>query len=285
MQIEPKPAQIQSALFELFIKVVAILEREKIDYWLDFGTLLGAVRHKDFIPWDDDIDLAIPYESVNRVIDLIASDLSNLVTLAVPEEGNPVTVTCRIGLKGVFGVEKNLDSMGVSREYSPNVALDIFAMEFHSASFSMKKMRLWRAFLSKIWQVKRLAPFVSEEFVKAKYSSLGTWVVFMIALVPDKFLAFFTSPNCDKKVNSKKISHVIESSFANITVDSNTVYPLRHIDFRGLTCLAPNDAERYLSSIYGRDFMTIPSKSNRITHFDKILIERESPWREFFVSN
>ena len=64
------------------LKQLAILEevdricrKHKINYWLDGGTLLGAVRHGGFIPWDDDIDLGMLLPDLQRFIKIAPGEL------------------------------------------------------------------------------------------------------------------------------------------------------------------------------------------------------------------
>ncbi len=53
-----------------------VFRKHGIRYWLDWGTLLGAVRHKGFIPWDDDIDLAIPRSDYEKALEVLKKELS-----------------------------------------------------------------------------------------------------------------------------------------------------------------------------------------------------------------
>lgn len=60
---------IQLAIFD------KVCKKHNLRYWLDFGTLLGAVRHNGFIPWDDDMDVAMPREEYVKLKDVLESEL------------------------------------------------------------------------------------------------------------------------------------------------------------------------------------------------------------------
>ena len=52
--------RIQEKKIEILVDVVKFCNENNLIYWLDSGTLLGAIRHGGFIPWDDDIDIILP---------------------------------------------------------------------------------------------------------------------------------------------------------------------------------------------------------------------------------
>lgn len=65
---EGKLRSLQLGDIELLKVFHEICKKYKLSYWLDYGTLLGAVRHGDFIPWDDDLDVAMLREDYNQLI-------------------------------------------------------------------------------------------------------------------------------------------------------------------------------------------------------------------------
>ena len=61
-------SQVQQIIWDIMKELKPYLEERKIPYFMLGGTLLGAVRHQGFIPWDDDIDIGIPRAQYERFL-------------------------------------------------------------------------------------------------------------------------------------------------------------------------------------------------------------------------
>ena len=63
--------EIKSIEINILSYVASLCEKHNLRYFLAYGTLIGAIRHKGFIPWDDDIDIAMPRDDYNRLLDIM----------------------------------------------------------------------------------------------------------------------------------------------------------------------------------------------------------------------
>ena len=66
---------MQSTLLEMYKDIKTVLERNNIRFYSHFGTSIGAIRHNGFIPWDDDMDLLIWEEDLDRVRNILTTEL------------------------------------------------------------------------------------------------------------------------------------------------------------------------------------------------------------------
>lgn len=66
---------VQEAILAIYSTFAALCDRHGLRYWVGYGTLLGAVRHKGFIPWDDDFDLLMPRSDFNRLWPILEKEL------------------------------------------------------------------------------------------------------------------------------------------------------------------------------------------------------------------
>ena len=101
-------AYVKTQLRACQLKQLSILEvidgicqKHHIDYWLDGGSLLGAVRHGGFIPWDDDIDIGMTLEGLQKFIQVAPAELPDHLFLQTPESDptskEPITKIREIG--------------------------------------------------------------------------------------------------------------------------------------------------------------------------------------------
>lgn len=73
--IEPMMKRAWAAELEILSEVIAICKKYQITYYADYGTLLGAIRHQGFVPWDDDIDIALLRPDYERLFQILPKEL------------------------------------------------------------------------------------------------------------------------------------------------------------------------------------------------------------------
>ena len=78
--------RVHETNLKLLKEIDRICRKYKICYMLDAGTLLGAVRHQGFIPWDDDVDIAFTRSNYNAFLKVVRRELSDTMELVMPEE-------------------------------------------------------------------------------------------------------------------------------------------------------------------------------------------------------
>ena len=103
-----------------------ICQKHQIGYWLDGGTLLGAVRHGGFIPWDDDIDIAMRQEDLDRFISIAPSELREGLFLQTPQnEPQSKEPIVKVRDLNSFYVE---GADNFAADYQKGLYVDIFPM-------------------------------------------------------------------------------------------------------------------------------------------------------------
>ena len=96
--------RVQNTEKEILVKFIEICEKYNLKYFAAFGTLLGAIRHRGFIPWDDDIDVGMlrkDYEKFLKDLPIISLDIERSSKFSLrrgQEDGNLCTVETAIEL-------------------------------------------------------------------------------------------------------------------------------------------------------------------------------------------
>lgn len=235
-----------------------ICKRNNIDYWLDGGTLLGAVRHGGFIPWDDDIDIAMGYEDMLRFEKTAKTELPDYLELQSPrtDKFTKETIVKIRDLNSLY-IENGDDFQS---PYTKGIYVDIFPFVNHPdvSPAVIKKVSKGIAKSNSImhhlhrYSMRSFAEFF---WFGAEYHLCSfIWKMMIICF---------------------KSTHYANLPIINgygITHKRNTVLPVSEISFEGELFPAPHNPDQYLKNIY-HDYMKIPPVEKRKVHSVFILPE------------
>ena len=134
---------VQLVLLEMLKDIDALCKKHNIRYWLTGGSALGAVRHKGFIPWDDDADIGMlreDYEKFQRVVhELVDAYITQC--FETHREYNVLVPPMKVRKKGTYCVEYNALLKNKCRD-SDGLFIDIFVLDH--VSENKAKDFIWR---------------------------------------------------------------------------------------------------------------------------------------------
>jgi LPS biosynthesis protein len=252
-----RKAQIRE--FEILIEVDKICRKHNIQYWIDFGTLLGAIRHGGFIPWDDDLDISMLSVDYKKFLKVAPSELPDWLFLQNGKtDPSYKRKICKIRDLHSFFVERHDDFCA---PYKKGIFIDIFeVIDYPNVSVGTVR------FLSK-WAKKTEQLYDVPQYLTAKNIIAGIFfpvVKFMIVAVWA----------CLSVRKSNNIGYQLIHNPYNSFVSKDEVFPLGEITFEGKNFKCPHNPDACLKAYY-KDYMKLPKIEDRWIHSKFIYLEED----------
>lgn len=267
--------EVKQVFLDMLLKLDEVCERHGLRYYLAYGTLIGALRHKGFIPWDHDIDVLMPVRDAWKLI-RYQKEFGDRYFVQCkktdPEYGSIAFKLRDSETACVWDEYKNLG-------FNQGLAIDIYPYYEAPKTKAGLLINIWR---SHIWRA------LAHGNVPMEHGGLFQKLTKILQkLYPGK--------RGEKKM--KKILHqlarvrgneILDYYGLDITLCSAITYPKewfgepRKVGFEGHMLNAPTEPEKYLTRRYG-DFMQLPPEDKRTNDLDVpgVIIDTKRSYREY----
>ena len=243
---------VQQKELAILREIDAVCQRNGIDYWLDGGTILGAVRHRGFIPWDDDIDLAMRRDDLPRFVEVAKRELPDWLYVQTPENDPTRLPMVKIRDRNSFLAEPTDD---FTQPYPKGLFVDIFPLEPYP--------NVSRAFCRRIAKGYCTANGV----LHAKhYYSLRSVVELPWFGIKRSLYRLVWKLACLLRGTRRHYGNTLSTNGYGIIHLYDDIFPTSTIEFEGQAFRAPARPEAYTANIYGPDYMQLPPEDKRKVH-------------------
>lgn len=268
-------AKVQATELEILRDFMQICDDNGLSYFGVAGTGIGAIRHGGFIPWDDDIDIAMPRKDFERMIELVEEKLGDKYYILNTEHNkNYPLMTTRMCKRGTKFVEKPL--MNIDCDFG--IFLDLYPFDNYPDNELLFCIQKWRAWFYSKLLILRSIP----EPVLAQTGNLKTAITLVCKAVHNimDFLRIdkmFLYNRCKKictmynDKETKRFGYPCDTSPDYNKLYKKKVFPLRKWKFEDVELNFPKDMKGMLRNFFGDTYMTLPPEEKRKTHFPYIL--------------
>lgn len=261
---------------EIVKHVVAICEKYNLKYFMLGGTMLGSIRHKGFIPWDDDIDLGMPRNDYERFLEIAEIELPDY--LQVVNYKNTPTYQYYITRIQDTNVKVIEDRIGNDSKYT-FASIDIFPIDGTPNNKLLRIIYFFRVLTHRALMSLHYKDSIDRKrkrgFVERIFLSIMEKIPFEKIIDPYK-----EKEKIDKLLSSQNVA--TSNYIGNIMGAYRTreivpkewygqgkKYPFEDIELVGL-----DNYDEYLKFTYG-DYMQLPPEDSRKTHFSVVSIGDE----------
>lgn len=266
--------QLHRVLLMMMKDFAAICEREGIEWMINYGSAIGALRHGGFIPWDDDVDICMLRADHDRFIDAVRADEAGKYSIVTAQThpGYPLATT-RFMLNGT----EFRDSALATMDFPSGIFIDLFPLDALSDDEGTYRRQIYGAWFFNKLAIAKLTrnPFiVAEGAMGAAMGAAATATRIALnapgirKLDPNatarKLLA-----ECDGE-QTRRVGFPCDTVATWCVYDADDLFPLRWVPFEDMTVPVPNRVEDLLTELYG-DWMQLPSNDVRTAHYPDIL--------------
>lgn len=212
-------------LFNLFDK---FCRKNELEYWMDFGTLLGAIRHEGYIPWDDDMDIGMLRKDFEKFLEHFMDDISKNPFLK-----ENITLDYHAFDENWKADPKFLHLFPQVRFKNPQAKIDIFIFDYveRNDTFRAEYKNIKKQFIDDVTHERS-----SVNDALNKYNSI-------------------------LKVTENKTNYIVDSidSYPSYRVlKHEDIFPIKPMKFEDYVFSCPNNPHNYLVEYYGANYMHIP---------------------------
>lgn len=241
----------QKRMLEMVVELDRICKKHAIPYFLFSGTLLGAIRHNGFIPWDDDLDVALLRKDYKRLLKVLPSELPSHLTLQTNDtDRNYFYLFAKLrDRRSMLEEQCEYDQVFSER----GIYIDIFPLE----KVCVRVKKLVFPLQGHTFKIFRTASRPGAAMRKIRAI---TWL--------NRHVTFPAARAVSRLLGGQTLTYSYGIPF-DYTFDEADIFPLTTHDFEGVQLPVPGNSHHFLQTHYG-DYMRMPDPDSITGHTSRL---------------